>query len=106
MPTDCITQPEPANNEWTMPPVHVGDIVLQRTDGQSKSVPALVQEVTERTISVMAFPPLGIVHGIPLNGLRHKDDPLRQKHTSQGFWEYSQSSRILSGRRRLEQGDK
>jgi hypothetical protein len=75
-------------DDYKMPPVNVGDIVIQRFGSNSRvACPMVVTQVGERTISGTIFS-TEFNGGRTIRGVRHSSDPQRTPQQSGGMWDF------------------
>lgn len=76
-------------SEFKVPPAHLGQIVLWRTDPTSEPSPAIISAVNTRNVCLHIF---SKYNAVPLlrDGVFHISDPqaLRQGNKDAGVWEH------------------
>ena len=88
-------RPEPQKESWRFPPCWIGEIVLHYHGSDShEPSPALVTKVGNRALSLTIFAD-SFHNGMPLSGVRHRDDPDRRVEDPAGFWVYSRAGEFL-----------
>lgn len=85
-------------DEFKMPAVVVGQVVLWECGDPERPAAAVVTSVGQRSVSLAAFIP-NAVNCRPIMGVRHIDDPNKKTHEKEhvGFWRYTEADLELQG---------